>query len=321
MQSFWDSLPTPFFCLAPMEDVTDVAFRALIAEYKPADVTWTEFTSADGLVRAHETGRRSLLKKLEFGERERPMIAQLFSAHEEYMEQASALCAMRGFDGIDINMGCPDKKVEKQGCGSAMIKNPDKARAIIRAVKRGIASTGKNLSVSVKTRVGYKSDDELEPWLRVLLEEGIDALTVHARTRNDLSKVPARWSLVTRAVALRNTLGVRTKIIGNGDAQSLAHGRELARETGCDGIMLGRAIFGNPALFAEVILTPTEKIHALMRLIELWQTHMQGVGNFAVLKKHFASFVSDFDHAKDLRNELMHTNDPEAARVILNKHL
>jgi tRNA-dihydrouridine synthase len=199
-----------------MEDVTDVAYRALIAEYKPADVTWTEFTSADGLVRAPQTGRKSLLKKLEFSDVERPMVAQLFTAVPEHMEQAAALCVQLGFDGIDINMGCPDKKVEKQGCGSAMIKHPDHAVEIIRAAQRGAAG----LPVSVKTRVGYKSDDELEGWLSVLLREHIAALTVHARTRNDLSKVPARWSLVARAVQLRDSLGLTTRIIGNGDVQS-----------------------------------------------------------------------------------------------------
>lgn len=314
-----------------MEDVTDVAYRALIAEYKPADVTWTEFTSADGLVRAPQSGKKSLLKKLEFSDAERPIVAQLFTAVPEHMEQAAALCAQLGFDGIDINMGCPDKKVEKQGCGSAMIQNPEHAVAIIRAAKRGwleginirhgvsnIRHPMSNIPVSVKTRAGYKSDDELEGWLGMLLREDIAALTLHARTRNDLSKVPARWNLVARAVALRDKLRVSTKIIGNGDVQSLHHGRELALQTGCDGVMLGRAIFGNPSLFAETTLDPRERVAALARLIALWQQHMQGVGNFAVLKKHFASFVSGFDGAKELRMQLMSTNDPQEALAILN---
>lgn len=315
MNTFWNNLPKPFFCLAPMEDVTDVAYRALIAEYKAADVTWTEFTSADGLVRAPQLGKRSLLKKLEFSDNERPIVAQLFTAVPEHMEQAAALCAELGFDGIDINMGCPDKKVEKQGCGSAMIKHPEHAAEIIQAAKKG----AKGLPVSVKTRAGYKSDDELEGWLQVLLQQHIAALTLHARTRNDLSKVPARWGLVARAVALRNSLGVSTKIIGNGDVQSIAHGRELVAQTECDGVMLGRAIFGNPSLFAERILNEQEKIQALMRLIQLWQIHMEGVGNFAVLKKHFASFVKDFDGAKECRAELMQTNTPQQALALLQK--
>lgn len=317
MNTFWNNLPKPFFCLAPMEDVTDVAYRALIAEYKAADVTWTEFTSADGLVRAPQPGKRSLLKKLAFSDNERPIVAQLFTAVPEHMEQAAALCVQLGFDGIDINMGCPDKKVEKQGCGSAMIKHPEHAAEIIQAAKKG----AEGLPVSVKTRAGYKSDDELEGWLQTLLEQNIAALTLHARTRNDLSKVPARWGLVARAVALRNSLGVSTKIIGNGDVQSIAHGRELVAQTECDGVMLGRAIFGNPSLFAETILNEQEKIQALMRLIQLWQIHMEGVGNFAVLKKHFASFVKDFDGAKEFRSELMHTNDPQSALALLQKVL
>ena len=131
--------------------------------------------------------------------------------------------------------------------------------------------------------------------------------------------MPARWGLVARAVALRNSLGVSTKIIGNGDVQSIAHGRELVAQTGCDGAMLGRAIFGNPSLFAETILNEQEKIQALMRLIQLWQIHMEGVGNFAVLKKHFASFIKDFDGAKECRAELMQTNTPQQALALLQK--
>jgi nifR3 family TIM-barrel protein len=315
MNSFWETLPRPFFALAPMEDVTDAAFRRIIAEYGKPDVTWTEFTSADGLVLAHESGKKKLLRKLAFSALERPVVAQLFSAHPEHMEAAARIAAQCGVDGIDINMGCPDKKVEKQGSGAALIKNAPLARELIRAVKRGAPG----IPVSVKTRVGYSSDDELEEWLSELLACNIAALTVHARTRNNLSDVPARWELVRRAVALRDQLSVRTLIIGNGDVSSRAEGLHRVAETGCDGIMIGRGVFGNPWVFTErnTDPTPRERIIALMRHLELFEDLVSDVTNYAVMKKHFKAYIHGWNHAKDVRMQLMETDSVEAAREIL----
>src|SRR3989344_3632866 len=162
MHSFWTGLPRPFFALAPLDDVTDAAFRQLIARYGRPDVMFTEFASADGLVLAPEDGKKKLLKKLIFSEEERPMVAQLFTSVPEHMEEAAHLCARLGFDGIDINMGCPDKAVEKGGCGAALIKNPALARELIRTAKKS------GMPVSVKTRIGYNKD-ALESWLPELL--------------------------------------------------------------------------------------------------------------------------------------------------------
>ena len=180
MANFWKQLPKPFFCLAPMADVTDPAFRRVIAKYGKPDVTWTEFVSADGL--CHPSGRESLMKDLQYTDAERPIVAQLFSSQPENMRAAAKLCAELGFDGIDINMGCPDRTIEKQGCGSAMIKTPDKAVEIIRAAKRGIADAGKDIPLSVKTRVGYNTEI-IDEWIPVLLGEKIAALTVHEPER------------------------------------------------------------------------------------------------------------------------------------------
>lgn len=315
MRNFWHTLPTPFFALAPMEDVTDVAFRRIIAEKGAPHVTWTEFTSADGIMLAKEQGKRKLLKKLEFHESERPIVAQLFSSNEDHLEAVARLCEERGFDGVDINMGCPDKKVEKQGCGSALIKDPERAVRLIRAAKRG----AKNIPVSVKTRAGYKSDDELDAWVTTLLKEDIAALTLHARTRKDLSLVPARWELVKRAVALRDALAPQTKILGNGDALSIADARDKAAFSGADGVMLGRAIFGNPWLFSEHIATPRERVEGLIRHLELFQELLSGITHFAVMKKHFKAYISGWDHAKELRVHLMETESVEEAIAILKQ--
>lgn len=258
---FWQQLPKPIIVLAPLADVTDAAFRRMIATYSAherkdgtvggPDVMWTEFVSADGLMCATEEGKQKLMADLIYTDAERPIVAQLFSSTPEYMEAAARLCADRGFDGIDINMGCPDRSIEKQGCGSAMIKNPENARAVIRAAKRGAGDR----PVSVKTRLGY-NQDQLEEWLPALLAEDPAVVTVHARTRKEMSKVPARWERIARVVEIRNEQKSTALIFGNGDVQDVTHAHELANETGADGVMLGRAIFGNPWLFADFARTP-----------------------------------------------------------------
>jgi len=325
MTSFWDNLPAPFFALAPLEDITDAAFRRLVAEYGAPGVMFTEFTSADGLLLADSEGQEKLRRKLLFSDAERPIVAQLFSAVPEYMERSASLVAEMGFDGIDINMGCPDRTVEKQGCGAAMIRNHAAAREIIRATKRG----ARGLPVSVKTRSGYSSDDELDAWASTLLAEDIAALTLHARTRKDMSKVPARWELVKRLVEIRNHYQgeslVKTLIVGNGDVRDLDHARELAEESGCDGIMLGRAAIGNPFLFqssqelwnknAEEV--KEKKILALMRHLELFIEIFGEKGKYPPMKKHMSKYAVGFDGAKELRMKLMQTKDASEARKIL----
>ncbi|MEK7504752.1 MAG: tRNA-dihydrouridine synthase family protein, partial [Patescibacteria group bacterium] len=255
---FWEKIKKPIMVLAPMADVTDAAFRRIIAKYsRPAgpDVFWTEFVSADGLM---SVGRDKLLVDLQFSETERPIVAQLFGANPEKMEGAAKLVAELGFDGLDLNFGCPDRSIEKQGAGAAIIKNPRLAREIIRAAKRGVIS-GANygtppIPVSVKTRLGYNKD-ELDPpaggWLPELLAEEPAVITIHARTRKEMSKVPARWHRIGDAVKIRDSLASSTLIFGNGDLRDLADAREKILETNADGAMLGRAIFGNPWLFLE----------------------------------------------------------------------
>ncbi|MBI4079756.1 tRNA-dihydrouridine synthase [Candidatus Kaiserbacteria bacterium] len=317
MQLFWNQLPKPFFALAPLEDVTDVAFRRLIAKYGKPDVMFTEFTSADGLVLAHEEGQRKLRKKLLYSESERPIVAQLFSSIPKNIEKASALVAELGFDGVDINMGCPDRAVEKGGCGAALIKSPALARKLIRAAAKS------GLPVSVKTRIGYNKD-ELDTWLPELLAENLSAITLHARTRKEMSDVPAHWDRIAHAVKIRDGLKSGTLIIGNGDVESMADARKRAEETGCDGVMLGRAIFGNPWLFqysAELGYkrqkTPRERMQALAEHLEKFDELLSDMVPYATMKKHFKAYVSGWDGAKELRIRLMETEDVSRARELL----
>lgn len=311
MQGFWKTLPKPFFALAPLANVTDAAFRRLIAAHGKPHVFFTEFVSADGLC---SSGREVLLNDLIYTEGERPIVAQLFGAHENTMEQAAALAARLGFDGVDINMGCPDKAVEKQGAGAAHMKNYEQAKAIIRAAKRGVASEvqgGKSpIPVSVKTRIGYNKN-ELEAWLPALLEEELAAITIHARTRKEMSKVAARWDTVARAVSIRDEQKSTTLIIGNGDVKDLNDAREKARENGADGVMLGRAVFGNPWLFADAASSPSveEKLRVMVEHTELFEKLLGTVKSFAIMKKHYKAYVEGFPGAKELRMKLMEAHD------------
>lgn len=313
MRNFWKQLQRPFFALAPLEDVTDAAFRKLIASKGKPDVFYTEFTSADGIVLAPEGGRAKLLKKLSFSEEEHPIVAQLFSAYPEHMEQAARLARELGFDGVDINMGCPDRSIEKGLCGSAMIQHPALAKEIIRAAKRG----AEGIPVSVKTRIGY-AKNEIPTWIPNVLEEGIAAFAIHARTRNEMSDVPARWEHVKEVVDIRNAMGVDTLIIGNGDLKSIADAREKVAASGADGAMLGRAIFGNPWLFSEHAPTPQERIEALAEHMKLFDELLGGVSHFATMKKHFKAYISGWDGAKDLRMALMETDSADDAIRVLS---
>ncbi|MDE2030896.1 MAG: tRNA-dihydrouridine synthase [Patescibacteria group bacterium] len=317
MNNFWTKLPKPFFVLAPMADVTDAAFRRVICKYGKPDVIWTEFVSADGL---SSPGREVLKNDLIYTEDERPIVAQLFSSNPEKMREASRLCADLGFDGIDINMGCPDRSIEKQGAGAAMIKNQESAKNIIQAVKDGIRDAGKEIPVSVKTRVGYNKV-QIEEWIPFLLSQDIAVLTVHARTRKEMSNVPARWSHIKDIVDIRNRMNVKTKIIGNGDALNINHARELVKETSCDGVMLGRAIFGNPWLFAEKEPNIEEKLKVMVEHTKLFSKLLGQIKNFAIMKKHFKAYVNGFDGAKELRVKLMETNNDKEVEDIVNQFI
>ncbi len=315
-----------------MADVTDAPFRRMIAKYSShtrkdgtvggPDVMWTEFVSADGLMLATPEGKEQLKADLVYSEEERPIVAQLFTSNKEHMEQAAKLCEELGFDGIDINMGCPDRSIEKQGCGSAMIKNPENAKEIVLAAKRGAP----NLPISVKTRLGY-NEDSLEEWLRELLSVEPAVITVHARTRKEMSKVPARWERVKQAVEIRNEIQgneKRTLIFGNGDVESLEDAYRKAEETGADGVMLGRAIFGNPWLFHPEKdisnVTLEERLRVMVEHTKLFAKILP-FKNFAIMKKHYKAYVHGFDGAKELRVLLMEQSTPEKVEVVVNRFL
>ncbi len=311
--------------LAPMADVTDCVFRDMIARHSRMgeqgggpDVIWTEFVSADGLTSA---GREILKRDLVFTDKERPIIAQLFTSTPENMKKAAALCRELGFDGIDINMGCPDKSIEKQGAGAAHIKDWRQAQKVIRAAQEGAG----DIPVSVKTRIGYNKVEFME-WLPKILECNIPALTVHLRTRKEMSKVPAHWELMPEVVALvRQMTGEvqdgGTILLGNGDVTSVTQGKKLANETGCNGVMIGRGVFGTPWFFDEEAYNKgksvKERLEILVEHTKLYEEKLGDIKSFAIMKKHYKAYVNGFDGAKELRMELMEcTNAKEVEEKV-----
>lgn len=329
MANIWQELRKkgPIMVLAPMADVTDAAFRQIINKYGKPDLFYTEFVSADGL--CNEIGRKKLMRELYFTPAEQPIIAQLFSSKPEKMEQAAKLVAELGFAGIDINMGCPDKTIEKQGCGSAMIKNPKLAQEIIAAAKRGVAAAGSDVPVSVKTRVGYNKV-EIETWAKALLEAEPASITFHLRTRKEMSKVPANWDLITIARDMAKGTGVL--ILGNGDVKDLADAREKAEKYNIDGVMIGRGIFGNPWLFSERIPSIEEKLKVAIEhtklfedLFRLGETNDKLFGghtkSFAIMKKHFKAYINGFDNAHELRLKLMEAENASEVEKLVAEFL
>lgn len=315
---FWRGLKKPFFVLAPLANITDHAFRQFIVKYRKPDVLWTEFVAADGL--CHPKGREVLIRDLKFSENERPIVAQLFTGHPEKMFEAAKLVKELGFDGLDINMGCPDKNVMKQGAGAACMKDPELAQKIIRAAMEGVrADGGEPIPVSVKTRIGVNKD-EIETWFPKILATKLAAVTLHLRTKKEMSLVLAHWERMARAVELRNELSPETLILGNGDMKSVAEAREKYEETGCDGVMLGRGVFGNPWLFDETktSVTVRERLEAILDLTQLFEATWHDTKSFEILKKHFQAYIVGFPGARDLRNELMLTHTGEEVQKVID---
>lgn len=345
MKSFWNDLPRPFFILAPMEAVTDVVFRHVIAAAAPPDVYFTEFTNTASY--CSPAGEHSTRGRLTFTPDEQPVVAQIWGNQPEHFRLMSIGLAKKGFAGIDINMGCPDKTVVKNGTCSALIRQPDLASELIAASKAG------GLPVSVKTRLGYNSTDEWRGWLTHLLRQDIANLTIHLRTRKEMSKVPAHFELIPEIKQLRDEIAPKTLLTINGDIADRAHGEETAAKYGVDGIMIGRGVFHNPFAFAETPVAasfsedsgfPPERgktydqlapsaseerdgSHRRHDLLNLLRLHLDLFDKYSEeleprkyepLKRFFKIYIRDFPGASELREALMHTKSTDDVRAILD---
>ena len=312
----WENLRNskkPFFVLAPMDDVTDTAFRRLIAETAPPDLYFTEFASVDGL---QSPGRSNVMQKLKFTATEQPLIAQLWGLKpENYLKSAQEIATM-GFAGIDINMGCPTPVVTRKGACSALINNRELAAEIIAATKEGAGE----LPVSVKTRIGFKTK-VTEDWCGFLLEQDIDALTVHGRTAKEMSRVPNNWDEIGKVATLVRATNSDTVIVGNGDVLTLEHGSELAKQHELDGIMIGRGIFKNPFVFTqnEDAGSEIQRIKMFDRHIDLFIESWGEQKNPSTLKKFAKMYIQGFEGASAIRAEIMSTSTLRQMKDVISR--
>lgn len=312
-ENFWAALPKPFFILAPMEDVTDVVFRHVVKEAGAPDVFFTEFTNSDSF--CHPDGKESVRGRLTFTEDEQPMVAHIWGDKPEFFKEMSIQLAEMGFKGIDLNMGCPVPNVAERGKGSGLILRPEVAAELIQAAKAG------GLPISVKTRIGFTQQSELDDWISHLLKQDIANLSIHLRTRKEMSKVAAHWELIPRVVELRDALAPQTLITINGDIQDRQMGLELAEKYGVDGIMIGRGIFKNPFAFEkEAREHSSEELIALLRLqLDLQDQYAQIIPrSITGLHRFFKIYVKGFPGANDLRVQLMNTKTTDEVRAILD---
>lgn len=312
MHSFWNDLPKPFFILAPMEAVTDVVFRHVVAKAGRPDVFFTEFTNTASY--CSPKGIHSTRGRLAFTEDEQPMVAQIWgSKPENFREMAFGLKEL-GYKGIDINMGCPDKSVVKGGAGSGLIRTPDLAADIIAATKEA------GLPVSVKTRLGDLRPDEWRDWLTHILRQDVVNLTIHLRTRKEMSKVTAHYELIPEILKLRDEIAPNTLLTINGDIRDRSHGLQLAKEYGVDGIMIGRGIFANPYAFTENYQPNRDEILELLHYhLDLFDKYNEELEPrpFDPLKRFFKIYVREIPGAAELREKLMHTKSTNEVRELL----
>ena len=319
MQSIWQSLKAPFLVLAPLEGVTDTVFRRIVASCARPDVFFTEFTSSDGFC---SVGRDRVAESFRYTKEEQPLIAQIWGSNPDTMYKTAKELSSMGFAGIDINMGCPDRAVVKNGSGAALIKNPDLAKTLIDAVKRGVGSASRRMPVSVKTRIGFNKivTDE---WFPFLLNLGLDAISIHCRTAKELSKGPAHWDQIRKIVDMRNRMGSKTKIIGNGDVKDAKDAMEKHALYGADGIMMGRAVFANMWAFdrKEVPHQPTtmELLDLMERHVRMFTAEWGTKKNYAILKKFFKIYINGFKGASEVRDECMKTNSAEEVLKIIDE--
>jgi len=311
--NFWHNLPRPFFILAPMEDVTDVVFRHVVSAAAGPDVFFTEFTNSDSY--CHPDGHQSVRGRLTFTEDEQPIVAHIWGDTPEHFRQMSIGMAEEGFSGIDINMGCPVANVAGNGKGCGLIRRPEVASDLIQAAKAG------GLPVSVKTRLGYTNVDEWRDWLTHLLKQDIVNLSIHLRTKKEMSKADAHWELIPEIKKLRDEVAPDTLLTINGDIPDRQTGLDLVHKYGVDGVMIGRGVFQNPFAFEK-----EPRDHSSKELLDLLRLQLDLHDEYSKiesrpikpLRRFFKIYVRDFRGASALRNELMSTESTNEVRELLD---
>jgi len=349
--SVWENLSQPIIGLSPMDGVTDLPFREICQKYGRPDVLFTEFSSVEGICRQAV----DLLKEFRYLPAQRPIIGQIYGTTPEFFRQSAILLCELGFDGVDINMGCPAKNVAHGGAGAALIQTPALAQQIIQATQAGVVqwAAGADLAacpnlsqeiktatlqmklesqtndlvrrlipVSVKTRIGFDKI-VVQDWLKTLLEMSPAAITVHGRTLRQLYSGQADWEAIGLAAETVRESGVKTKILGNGDITSRAQALSRISETKLDGVLIGRASFGNPWIFSteQVELTPELKAKVALEHARLYeQTYGQDKKfSFLPMRKHLSWYTHSFPQARELRSVLVRSNSSSEAEAIFKQ--
>ncbi len=306
-QGFWKDLKRPIIGLSPMDGVTDAPMRFITAKYGKPDVIFTEFVSADGI----KHGAKRLLRDFKFDEIERPVVAQLFGGDPEAFFEVARLIVKMGFDGVDINMGCPARKVAGRGEGAGLIKDPDLAAKIIAAVKRGVEG---KIPVSVKTRIGYDQADQ--GWWQFLASQDLAVVTVHGRTFKQLYQGKADWEAIARAATLIKQSG--TVFLGNGDVESIPDAKEKIEKYGVDGVLIGRAADGNPWVFGGEKVTIEKKLAVAVEHARKFE-EIFPEDRFFIMRKHLAWYARGFDGASELRQKLVVTNSADEVEKVISQ--
>lgn len=365
--SFWQNLQRPIIGLAPMDGVTDVAYRGTIAKFGKPDVIVTEFIPVEGIVRLSER----LMKDFWYTSLERPVVAQIYGNEPELFYASAQLVCELGFDGVDINMGCPAKSVVHRGCGAALINTPELAQELVRTVQQAVKDWQENginwekwpaisgakakrlleefisqaralgayddwelrhegprhpVPVTVKTRVGF-NEPVVESWIPKLLETKPEVIAIHGRTLKQKYNGSADWGLIGEAVAIRNDLSPETLVLGNGDVKTAVDAQEKITSTGVDGVLVGRATYGNPWLLAEIKTGSAFKPQCLEELFSAMSTHahlheqFKPGQAFAQMRKNLAWYISSFPGAAQLRSQLVRVRSAVEADEILNQYL
>ena len=311
--NIWDHLPQPFLILAPMEGVTDILFRQVIAHAGRPDLFFTEFTNVSSY--ASEKGRKNALERLRIAPSDSPIIAQIWGQNPDHFRNTASALDQLGFSGVDLNFGCPDKHVNKAGGGAAMIQHPELAVECFQNAKNSTS-----LPVSIKTRLGWSAPQEFQDWLPTLLDQHPAALTVHLRTKKEMSKVPAHYELIPDIPKLRDQFSPETRLIINGDIRDKTHALELHQQfPEVDGFMIGRGVFANPYCFTDHTPTRDELINLLQMHLDLYEKNEQNHSHipYDSLKHFFKIYINNFPGAKDIRASLMETHStPEARQII-----
>ena len=309
-------LPDFPLLLAPMEDVSDPPFRA-VCKANGADLMYSEFISSEGLIRHAIKSKH----KLDFSEEERPFGIQIFGGDEEAMKMSAQICETVGPDLIDINFGCPVKKVVSKGAGAGVLKDIDLMVRLTQAVVKGT-----QLPVTVKTRLGWDdASKNIEEVAERMQDVGVKAISIHGRTRNQLYKGEADWTLIAK---VKNNPRITIPIFGNGDIDSPQKANEYKNRYGVDGIMIGRAAIGYPWIFREIkqfiktneLLPPP----TLEERIEVCKTHLRKslewkgpVVGINEMRRHYTNYLKGLPYIKEYRAKLVTLNTLEEIEEVL----